>query len=48
MNFDKENLKNITTNNKGTKASWVILSKATSITKKDSKSNCTNITHKST
>ena len=36
MNFNQENLKNITTNNKGTRASWDILRKATSIIKKDS------------
>ena len=27
MNFNQENLKNITTNNKGTRASWDILEK---------------------
>ncbi len=47
MNFNQENLKNITTNNKGTKASWDILRKATSIRKKDSKSNFINIAHES-
>ena len=31
MNFNQENLKSTTTNNKGTKASWNVLRKATSI-----------------
>ena len=47
MNFNQENLKNITTNNKGTKASWDILRKATSI-KKDSNCNFINIAHEGT
>ena len=48
MNFNQENLKNITTNNKGTKASWDILRKATSIKRKDSNCNFINIAHEST
>ena len=47
MNFNQENLKNITTNNKGTKASWNILRKATSIIKRDISCNFINIAHKS-
>ena len=45
--FNQENLKNITTNNKGTKASWNVLRKATSIIKMDSFCNFINIAHKS-
>ena len=48
MNFNQEILKNITTNNKGTKASWDKLRKATSIKKMDSKSIFINIAHEST
>ena len=47
MNFNQENLKNITTNNKGSKASWEVLRRATSIIKKDSNCNFINIAHKS-
>ena len=47
MNFNQENLKNITTNNKGTKASWNVLRKATSIINRDSFCNFLNIAHKS-
>ena len=39
MNFNQENLKNITNNNKGTKASWNVLRKAISIIKKDANCN---------
>ena len=38
---------NITTNNKGTRASWDILRKATSIIKRDSFYNFIKIAHKS-
>ena len=47
MNFNQENLKNITTNNKGSKASWHVLRKATSITNMDLFRNFINIAHKS-
>ena len=48
MNFNQENLKIVTTNNKGTKASWDILRKATSIKEKDSNCNFINIAYEST
>ena len=47
MNFNQKNLKNTTTNNKGTKASWNVLRKATSIIKRDSICKFINIAHKS-
>ena len=47
MNFNQENLKNITTNNKGTRVSWDILRKVTSIINRDSFCKIINIAHKS-
>ena len=46
-NFNQENLKNTTTNNKGSKASWNVLREATSITNTDLFHNFINIVHKS-
>ena len=48
MNSNKKILKNIATNNKGTKASWDKKRKATSIKNMGSKSNFINIAHEST
>lgn len=47
MSFNQENLKNITTNNKGSKASQNILREATSITNMDLFRNFIKIAHKS-
>ena len=48
LNFNMEILKNITTNNKGTKASWDKKREATSIKKMGSKSKIINIAYEST